>query len=221
MNTAHLADQHDLDAEMGPFVRVCSGSAVDFEIEAPSGVEVILSSMLPGILIHPARPADVPGIITLFTAVAQELDSIGTEPGFDVAQRQSSILTSIEQGANCLLVAAWEDVAVGSLSVRVHHNVGSMGMMVARQHRRQGIGGRLLDESLRWARERALHKVDLQVWPHNAAAIALYRSRGFTAEGRLRRHYRRANGQLWDAITMGLVLDTRSPGSSYPDAKNL
>jgi hypothetical protein len=45
----------------------------------------------------------VPGIIALFTAVAEERDSIGTEPGFDVAQRQSSILRSIEEGASCVL----------------------------------------------------------------------------------------------------------------------
>ena len=59
------------------------------------------------------------------------------------------------------------------------------------------------------------------MWPHNDAAIALYRSRGFTVEGRLRRQYRRADGELWDAITMGLVLDTQSPGSPYRDAENL
>jgi ribosomal protein S18 acetylase RimI-like enzyme len=173
------------------------------------------------ILIRPAQPADAPGIVTLFTAVADEHDSIGTEPGFDVSQRQSSILASIEESTTCMLVAASEDVVVGSLGLHVRHNVGSLGMMVAREHRRQGIGGRLLDESLRWARERGLHKVDLEVWPHNAAAIALYRSRGFAVEGRLRRHYRRANGQLWDSVPMGLVLDTQSPGSSHPDADNL
>lgn len=177
--------------------------------------------MLPGVLIRPARPADVPGIIALFTAVAEERDSIGTEPGFDVAQRQSRILVAIERDASFVLVAAMEDIVVGSLNVQVDYSVGSLGMMVARQHRRQGIGGRLLDESLRWAREHLLHKVHLEVWPHNAAAIALYRSRGFAVEGRLRRHYRRANGELWDAITMGLVLDTQSPGSPYPDAENL
>jgi ribosomal protein S18 acetylase RimI-like enzyme len=184
-------------------------------------VAAILSPMVSGVRIRPARPADMPAIITLFTAVAEERDSIGTEPGFDVARRQSSILASIEEDANCVLVAAIEDVVVGSLGVHVQHNVGSLGMMVAKQHRRQGIGGRLLDEALRWARESRLHKMGLEVWPHNAAAIALYRSRGFTVEGRLRRHYRRANGELWDAVTMGLVLDMQSPGSSHPDAENL
>jgi RimJ/RimL family protein N-acetyltransferase len=99
---------------------------------------------------------------------------------------------------------------VGSRYVQVHYAVATLGMMVAWEHRRQGIGGRLLDESVRWARERGVHKVNLEVWPHNAAAVALYRSPGFTVEGRLRRHYRRANGELWDAITMGLVLDTQT-----------
>ena len=42
-----------------------------------------------------------------------------------------------------------------------------------------------------------------------------------TVEGRFRRHFRRANGELWDVVTMCLVLDTQSPGSSYPDAENL
>jgi ribosomal protein S18 acetylase RimI-like enzyme len=135
--------------------------------------------MLLGVLIRPARPADVPGIITLFTAVAEERDSIGTEPGFDIAQRQSSIFTSIKEAASCVLVAVLEGVVVGNLGLRMQHRqaVGSLGMMVSRGHRGQGIGGRLLDDSLHWARESGLYKVDLGVWPHNAAAIALYRFR--------------------------------------------
>ena len=179
--------------------------------------------MLADVLIRPARPADVPGIVTLFTAVAEERASIGTEPGFDVAERHSRILKSLEEAANCVLVAAVQDVVVGNLGIHLRYprGPGSLRMLVAKQHRRQGIGGRLLDESLRWARESGLHKVDLGVWPHNAAAIALYRSRGFTVEGRLRRQFRRANGELWDVVTMGLVLDTQSPGSSYPDAGSL
>ncbi len=186
-------------------------------------MDVILSLMHAGVLIRPARPADVPGIITLFTTVAEERDSIGAEPGFDVAEHQSSILRSIEEAASCMLVAAVGDVVVGKLGIQVPHRqaVGALSMMVAKRYRGQGIGGRLLDESLRWAVESGLHKVGLGVWPHNAAAIALYHSRGFTVEGRRRRQFRRANGELWDVVTMGLVLDTQSPGSSYPDAENL
>ena len=38
------------------------------------------------------------------------------------------------------------------------------------------------------------------------AALALYRKFGFEQEGYLRSHYRRANGELWDAVVMGLLL---------------
>jgi RimJ/RimL family protein N-acetyltransferase len=163
------------------------------------------------------------GARTSPTTVAEERDGIGTEPGFDIAERQSSILKSIDEAASCVLVAAVKDVVVGNLGIQARHGqtLGSLGMMVARDHRGQGIGARLLDDGLHWGLESGLHKVDLGVWPHNTAAIALYRSRGFTVEGRRRRHFRRANGELWDMVTMGLVFDTQSPGSSYPDAENL
>ena len=55
------------------------------------------------------------------------------------------------------------------------------------------------------------------MWPHNHAARRLYRRHGFVEEGRLRRHYSRRNGELWDAVVMGLVLDEERPGSSIPE----
>jgi RimJ/RimL family protein N-acetyltransferase len=57
-----------------------------------------------------------------------------------------------------------------------------------------------------WARDQGIHKLALQVWPHNDAAIRLYEKFGFEREGVLRAHYRRQNGELWDAIVMGLLL---------------
>jgi ribosomal protein S18 acetylase RimI-like enzyme len=48
--------------------------------------------------------------------------------------------------------------------------------------------------------------MSLEVWPHNEAAIALYQKVGFVEEGRKVRHYRRANGEIWDAILMGRPL---------------
>jgi putative acetyltransferase len=66
-----------------------------------------------------------------------------------------------------------------------------------------------------WSRAHGAHKVTLSVWPHNERALRLYMSHGFGVEGRLRRHWRRRNGELWDALLMALVLDTSSPGSPY------
>jgi RimJ/RimL family protein N-acetyltransferase len=61
-------------------------------------------------------------------------------------------------------------------------------------------------EAVEWARARGLHKLTLTVFPHNEAAIALYPKFGFVEEGRRAMHMRRASGELWDLIEMGLLL---------------
>jgi ribosomal protein S18 acetylase RimI-like enzyme len=86
------------------------------------------------------------------------------------------------------------------------HGFGELGMTVARDWRGRGVGSALLASGIEWARERGLHKVSLSVFPHNTAAIALYKKFGFVEEGRRVKQYRRANGELWDAVDMGLLL---------------
>ncbi len=86
------------------------------------------------------------------------------------------------------------------------YGVTDLGMMVASDERGRGVGSALLAAAIAWARDAGAHKVALQAWPHNEAAIALYRKFGFEHEGVLRRHYRRRNGDLWDAVIMGLPL---------------
>ncbi len=88
-------------------------------------------------------------------------------------------------------------------------------MGVADGWRGRGIGSLLMEQAVAWSRDQGAHKISLEVWPHNTGARALYEKFGFVAEGRLRRHWRRANGELWDSIPMGLVLDETSPGSPY------
>jgi RimJ/RimL family protein N-acetyltransferase len=80
-------------------------------------------------------------------------------------------------------------------------------MLVARDSRGRGVGSALLQAAIAWAREHGLHKLALQVFPHNESALALYRKFGFELEGRRRRHVRRTSGELWDVLDMGLLLD--------------
>jgi RimJ/RimL family protein N-acetyltransferase len=86
------------------------------------------------------------------------------------------------------------------------HGFGELGMLVDRQWRGQGIGAALLEAAIDWARGQGLHKLCLEVFAHNTAAIALYRKSGFAEEGRRPGQYRRASGELWDSIMMGLPL---------------
>jgi RimJ/RimL family protein N-acetyltransferase len=98
---------------------------------------------------------------------------------------------------------------VGTIGLHLaNYGVAELGMALLDGYRGQGLGTRLLQAGIDWAKDAGAHKMALQVWPHNAHAIALYEKLGFVEEGRLRRHYRRRNGELWDAVVMGLVFET-------------
>jgi RimJ/RimL family protein N-acetyltransferase len=79
-------------------------------------------------------------------------------------------------------------------------------MMVAADRRSRGVGTAFVAAAIEWARARGLHKLTPSVFPHNEAAIALYRKFGFREEGRRAKHIRRASGELWDLVEKGLPL---------------
>jgi ribosomal-protein-alanine N-acetyltransferase len=74
-------------------------------------------------------------------------------------------------------------------------------LATAPEHQRCGVAGRLLDDLLETCRARGVTGVGLEVRVSNAAAQALYRTRGFRLAG-LRRGYYRAPEE--DALLMGL-----------------
>jgi RimJ/RimL family protein N-acetyltransferase len=151
--------------------------------------------------IRAARDEDRRPLALLFAAVAEERDGIATEPPVEVEA------WAARWRLEGTLVAVVDDEVVGSLNVEPSRfGYGEIGMAVAREWRGRGAGSALLAEATAWAREHGLHKLSLSVFPHNAAAIALYRKFGFVEEGRRVKHYRRASGELWDSIEMGLLL---------------
>lgn len=151
--------------------------------------------------VRPARDEDRHPMAALFAAVAGERNAIGTEPPVDVEARAA------RWNLEGTLVAVADDEVVGHLHVEPSkYGYGELGMAIAREWRGRGVGSALMEAAIDWAREQGLHKLSLGVWPHNAAAIALYRKYGFVEEGRLVKHARRQNGELWDIIEMGLLL---------------
>ena len=150
-----------------------------------------------------ARSEDARALAELFAEVAAERDGIATEPPVDVDARTEQFAGSID--GTILAVAAGD--FVGSLHVDANRfGVGELGMAVTRPWRGRGVGSALLTAGIEKARGEGLHKLSLEVFPHNEAAIALYRKFGFVEEGRRVKHYRRASGELWDSIVMGLLL---------------
>jgi putative acetyltransferase len=166
------------------------------------------------IRIRPAEPGDAPALVTLGREIGREPGGwlITTDDWRSPAEERRYLKALRRYDHAAVLVAQTADgKLVGRLSIaRDQHpasaHVADLGLMVASTHRRRGIGRALLDEAVRWARERGVTKLELHVFPHNDAAIQLYESYGFEREGYRKRHYRRRDGYV-DAILMALVLD--------------
>ena len=173
------------------------------------------------IRVRRAVPGDAPALVALAEAVGREdgrwilaserWRSVGDERRF---------LRSVQSHADAAVYVAEDDGrVVGRLSLArdphpASRHVADLGLMVAAEHRRRGVGKALLGEAVAWSRSVGIRKLELHVFPWNEPALKLYESFGFEREGYRKRHYLRG-GELVDAILMAYSLDD---GSSDPDA---
>ena len=166
-------------------------------------------------LVRRGRLGDVAAMLDAMEVVAGEGRWIGRELPLDREERVRSFTASInDPDERLVLVAEIDGRLVGHLGLS-HDGIGhaELGMLLLSEARGRGLGSALLDLATAWADAHpVVHKVTLQAWPHNTAAVALYRRHGFEVEGHLRQHWRRRNGELWDAVVMGLLVTDRTRG---------
>jgi RimJ/RimL family protein N-acetyltransferase len=162
--------------------------------------------------VRPATTEDLDGVVEVIWSVAAEGRWIGTEIPFDRGARRQALAARLDRPDSALFVVeaatpGGEATVVGDIDVVVaRYGVADFGMALVEGWRGRGLGTALLATATDWARRAGAHKMALEVWPDNQAALALYRRAGFVEEGRKRRHYRRSNGEVWDSILMGRPL---------------
>jgi len=161
-----------------------------------------------GYVIRAAAPRDAGALVALAEDVAAEPEGwLISDGGWRTVGDERRYLRTIRRYRDAaVFVAEDEGEIVGRLSLgRDPHpasrHVADLGLMVAAGARRKGIGRALLHQSVEWARGVGIRKLELHVFPHNEAAIALYEDFGFRREGFRKAHYRRGAGYV-DAILM-------------------
>ena len=160
------------------------------------------------VVIRRARPADAAGLVMLAREVGSEPEGwlISTSDWRRAGDERRYLRATRRSPNAAVFVAEAPDGLVARLSVaRDPHpasaHVADLGLMVAADYRRRGIGKALLEQAVEWARAARVSKLELHVFPYNEPALALYRAFGFVEEGYRRRHYRRG-GEYVDAILM-------------------
>jgi ribosomal-protein-alanine N-acetyltransferase len=74
-------------------------------------------------------------------------------------------------------------------------------LAVSPEHRRLGVGRRLLDDFVQRSHALGARRVHLEVRDGNPA-VEMYSGAGFTSAGRRRNYYRGQDGSQFDAITL-------------------
>jgi len=165
--------------------------------------------------IRKADPSDAEQLTRLADAVSAEPEGwlISVAGEWRSAGDERRFLKALRRYQHAAVFVAERDdgTIVGRLSVgRDPHpastHVADLGLMVARDARRQGVGRALMQAAVDWAHETGIRKLELHVFPWNEAAIALYEAFGFEREGYRKRHYRRGN-ELVDAILMAYEVE--------------
>jgi ribosomal protein S18 acetylase RimI-like enzyme len=161
-------------------------------------------------LIRPARSGDSVAFHTLLDAVARERQFLAAVEAPPLERMQAFVDNNAKQGLPQFFaldgnqLVGWCDAIPGEANGGGAH-VARLGMGVAKTHRGQGIGRRLMEVTIARCRELGLEKIELSVYSANEPAIALYRKLGFVEEGR-RSRSRLIDGIYQDVIAMGLFL---------------
>jgi putative acetyltransferase len=165
------------------------------------------------ILVRRAEPADAAALVALAEAVGGEKGRwlLSTDTWRSVADERRYLKGVRRHPDAAVFVAEDAGQIVGRLSVArdphpASRHVADLGLMVALAYRRRGVGRRLLEEAVGWARVSGIRKLELHVFPWNEPALRLYESFGFVREGYRTAHYER-DGEYVDAILMALAIE--------------
>ena len=161
------------------------------------------------IRIRRAEPADAVSLVELAEAVGGEEGALDPRDGhLAVRRRAEQYLKTVLRHPDATVIVALDGERVVGASRYPATRKSSRrrsGTDGGREPPPPGIGKRLLEEAVTWARGVGIRKLELHVFPWNESALRLYESFGFDREGYRKRHYVRGD-EFVDAVLMALEI---------------
>ena len=159
--------------------------------------------------IKPIAESDVESFHACLDSVAREARFLALLEAPPLENMRQFVVTNMANGV-VQIVAEEGDVVIGWCDIMPgwHHTLqhcGSLGMGLLPAYRGQGLGARLLDDSLERAKLAGITRVELEVREDNLPALRLYERFGFEVEG-IKRRGMRVHGQYFNTIAMSLLI---------------
>lgn len=160
--------------------------------------------------IRPATSVDRDGVVTLHKAAAVTPGALARAPDeVTPAYGDYALASDI-----CLIAVETDGTIVGEIHARREtivlfaHVLGGLTVAVHPERQGQGIGSRLFEALIAWARAQTpeILRIELAAGAGNPGAIRLYERLGFRREGRQVARGRLPDGRFEDDILMGLLL---------------
>lgn len=163
---------------------------------------------------------DESGLINLMQAVDSETKFLAREPGefnFTLEQERKFIENSINNENGLFLIAEINGKIIANSSVgRVTNNKrflhrAAMGIVVKKDYWNMGIGKNLMQECIKWCKEKGVEQLELEVVTQNNRAISMYQKFGFDIYGTKKHALKCADGSYEDEYFMCLFLNNIKP----------
>lgn len=161
-------------------------------------------------LVRQITEDDIPGFHLALDSVARESHFLRGDAAPPIEAVAAFVRQNIENQNPQLVAVEAQGQVVGWCDIvrargRHESHVGELGMGVIADFRGQGIGRRLLVDTVAAADASGFLRIELSVHSDNLVAAALYRGFGFVEEGRKRRA-RVKNGMPVDVLLMARLL---------------
>lgn len=157
--------------------------------------------------------SDSKGFLELCKTLDRETSFMMLEPDerqITIEQQNERINKMIRDGRSIILVCEINGKLVGYLSAhrekyrRVRHSA-YLVVGVLEDFSGKGVGTRLFNALDQWAQSNGIHRLELTVMIHNAAAVALYKKMGFQIEG-IKKHSLIVDGKYIDEYYMARLI---------------
>jgi RimJ/RimL family protein N-acetyltransferase len=168
-------------------------------------------------IIRSIQSADAGQFLDLCKKLDEETQFMMLEPGermMTVEEQRDQLERLLARENQIIFVAEHDGQLLGYLGAyggEFHRNRHSAYIVIGilQAFTGQGTGSQLFTVLEQWARQHAIHRLELTVMTHNEAGIALYRRRGFEIEG-VKKHSLLVGGRYVDEYYMARLLEKKT-----------